>query len=145
MALRSALLTRTFLKAAALEFGNGFAGLGVEQCARGSLVSHDMIGGIDHEAIVAERLQNGGGLRRRLGRQLSDRGCGLGKLVVEELRERVVDGVGASGGRERHESQDTDQRAESLAHDTCESNRGRRRDDDSIRGNGLCRGRLKAA
>ena len=58
-----------------------------------------MIGGIDHEAIVAERLQNGCGLRRRLGGQFADRGGGLRKLVVEELRQRVVDGVGAGGGR----------------------------------------------
>ena len=100
------------MKAAALESGIGFAGLGVEQRARGSLVGHDMIGGIDHEAIVAERLQNGRGLRRRLGRQFADRGRGLGKLVVEELRQRVVDGVGAGGGRERHEGEDTDRAQE---------------------------------
>ena len=58
-----------------------------------------MIGGIDHEAIVAERVQNGGRLRRRLGGQFADRGCGLGKLVVEEPRQRVVDRVGARGAR----------------------------------------------
>ena len=60
------------------------------------------------QAIVAERFQNGGGLRRRLGGQFADRGCGLGKLVVEELRQRVVDGVGAGGRCERHEGEDAD-------------------------------------
>ena len=62
-----------------------------------------MIGGIDQQAIVAERLQNGRGLRRRLGRQLADRSLGLREFVVEKLRQRVVDRVGAGGGREREQ------------------------------------------
>ena len=85
------------MKAEALELGMGLACLGVEQRASGSLVGDDVIGGIDEQPIVAERLQNGCGLRRRLGGQFADRGCGLRKLVVEELRQRVVDGVGAGG------------------------------------------------
>jgi hypothetical protein len=55
-----------------------------------------MIGCIDHEAIVAKRLQNGGGLGRRLGGEFADCGRRLGKFVVEEFRQRVADGVGAS-------------------------------------------------
>ena len=58
-----------------------------------------MIGGIDHEAVVAERIQDGGRLGRRFGGQLADCGCGLGKLVVEKLSQRVVDGVGPRGAR----------------------------------------------
>ena len=68
-----------------------------------------MIGGIDQQAIVAERLQNGCGLRRRLGRQLADRGLRLRKFVVEKLRQRVVDGVGASSGCD-HEQRETSAR-----------------------------------
>ena len=69
-----------------------------------------MIGGIDQQAIVAERLENGRGLRRRLGRQLADRRRGLRKFVVEKLGQRVVDGVGAGRGRE-HEQRENPERA----------------------------------
>ncbi len=96
------------LEGGGLGIGNGFACFGVEQRARGSLVGDDVIGGIDHEAIVAKRLQDGGGLRRRLGGQFADRGGGLGKLVVEELRQRVVDGVGADRRREHDEGENPD-------------------------------------
>ena len=78
--------------------GNGLAGLRVEQSPRGGLVSDDMIGGIDHQAIVGERFQNCGGLRRRLGGQFADCGGCLRKLVVEKFRERVVDRVSAGDG-----------------------------------------------
>ena len=88
--------------------GNGFAGLGVEHRAGGGLVGDDFIGWINEKAIVGQRFENGRGLRRRLGGQLSDRGCGLGKLVVEEFRQRVVDGVGAGDRCERYDSEDTD-------------------------------------
>ena len=47
--------------------GNRLAGLGVEHRAGGGLVGDDFIGLIDHEAVVGQRFENGGGLRRRLG------------------------------------------------------------------------------
>ena len=87
---------------------NGLAGLGVEKHAGDRLVGHEMIGGIDQQAIVAERLQNCCGLRRRLGRQFADRSLGLRKFVVEKFRQCVVDRVGAGGGREREQRQDAE-------------------------------------
>ncbi len=104
MAFLSELLTRTFLKADGLGAGNGRACLGVDERAVGGLVGDDMIGGIDHEAIVAERVQNGRGLRRRLGGEFADRLLALRELVVEELGQRVVDSVGP--GRDRREQRD---------------------------------------
>ena len=65
-----------------------------------------MIGGIDQQAVVAERLQNGGGLGRRLGRQFADRSLGLREFVVEKLCQRVVDRVGAGGACEDSEGED---------------------------------------
>ena len=84
-----------FLEGGGVGVGNRLAGLGVEQRAGGGLVGDDVIGGIDHEAVVAERAQNGRGLRRRLCGQFSDCSSGLRKFIVEELGQRVVDGVGA--------------------------------------------------
>src|SRR5208282_1642757 len=68
----------------------------------------DMIGRIDQQAIVAERLQNGCGLWRRLGSQLADCRRGLRKFVVEKFRQRVVNGVGAGGACEREQRQDAE-------------------------------------
>ena len=101
--LLSALLTRTFLKAAASTPSTGAPVLALRIAPGGGLVGDEMIGRIDQQAIVAERVQNGRGLRRRLGRQFADRRLGLRKFVVEELGQRVVDGVGASGGREHEQ------------------------------------------
>ena len=70
-----------------------------------------MIGGIDQQAIVAKRLQNGRGLRRRFGRQFADRGLRLREFVVEKLRQRVVDSVGAGSACE-HEKRENAERAE---------------------------------
>ena len=72
------------------------AGLGVEDGAGDRLVGDEMIGGIDEEAIVAERVQNRGRLRRRLGSQFADRLLALGKLVSEESSQGVVERIGAS-------------------------------------------------
>ena len=47
--------------------GNRLAGLGVEQRAGGGLVGDDFVGLIDEKAIVGQRFENGGGLRRRFG------------------------------------------------------------------------------
>ncbi len=69
-----------------------------------------MVGGIDQEPIVAERVQNSRSLWRGLSGQLGDRRCGLGKLVVQKLGQRVVDGVGAGGGCE-HKQRDDAKRA----------------------------------
>jgi hypothetical protein len=66
MVPRSALLTRTFLKSGGAGIGYRLARFGVEQGAGGVLVGDDFIGLIDHEAIVGQRFENGGGLRRRL-------------------------------------------------------------------------------
>ncbi len=98
MALRIALLTRTFLKASALAIG--CAGPGVEDRAGRRLVGDDVIGRVEQETIVAERVQDRGGLRRRFGREFADRLLGLGKLVVEKFRQRVVERVGARGAGE---------------------------------------------
>ncbi len=102
------------LEGGGVRIGNGFASLGVDERACGSLVGDDVIGGINEQAVVAERVQNGRGLRRRLGGQLDDRGRGLGELVGEELRQRVVDGVGAGGAR-RHQRHGKTKRAESAS------------------------------
>ena len=67
-----------------------------------------MVGGIDQQAIVAERLENRRGLRRRLGRQFGDRLLGLRKFVVEKLRQRVVERVGAGDGRKREQGQNAE-------------------------------------
>ena len=68
--------------------------------ARRGLVGHDVIGGVDQKPIVAERFEDRGGLRRRLGREFADRRLGLGKLVVEKPRQRIVERVGARGAGE---------------------------------------------
>ena len=105
IALRRALLTRTFLKAAALG-REWLAGLGVDQRAGRGLVGHEMIGGVDHEAIVAERFEDSRGLRRRLRREFANGFFGLRKLVLEEPREGVVKRVGLGrAGREQRDSQ----------------------------------------
>ena len=98
MARRSALLTRTFLKASALATASPVLALRI--VARRGLVGHDVIGGVDQKPIVAERFQDRGGLRRRLGREFADRRLGLGKLVVEKPRQRIVERVGARGAGE---------------------------------------------
>ena len=70
-----------------------------------------MIGGIDHEPIVAERFQNGRRLPGRLGGEFVNRLLALRELVGEEIGQRVVDGVGS--GRDRREQRDGDsERAE---------------------------------
>ena len=96
MAFLSALLTRTFLKAAGVDAFDRRAGLGVEDGAGGRLVGDEMIGGIDQQPVVAERVQDRRRLRRRLGGQFADRLLALRKLVVEESGQRVVERVGAS-------------------------------------------------
>ena len=75
-----------------------------------------MIGGIDHETIVAERVQDRGGLRRRFGRQFADRLLALGKLVVEKFGQRVVERVSARGGGEQEAGEEREhaQREESA-------------------------------
>ena len=73
-----------------------------------------MIGGIDQQAIVAERFEDRRSLRRRLGREFADRCLGLRKLVVEKLRQRVVERVGAGGAR-RREKRENPERAEARA------------------------------
>ena len=60
-----------------------------------------MVGRVEQQPIVAERVENRCGLRGRLGRELADRLLRLGKLVGEEFRQRVVERVGARGRREQ--------------------------------------------
>ena len=71
-----------------------------------------MIGGIDEQSVVAERVQNGRGLRRRLGRQFADRGLRLREFVFEKLRQRVVDRVGASSACDDEKREDADRAEE---------------------------------
>ena len=83
--------------------GDGFAGLRVDDRAGRRLVGDDVIRLVEQQTIVAERLQDRRGLRRRLRRQFGDRLLGLRKLVVEELGERVVERVGPGGRRTTNE------------------------------------------
>src|SRR5208337_5293102 len=89
-----------FLESDGVGVRNRLASPRVEKRAGGRLIGDETVGGIDHEAIVAKRVQDRGGLRRRLGGQFADRFLALGKLVDEKLRQRVVESVGARGGGE---------------------------------------------
>ena len=53
-----------------------------------------MIGRVDQQAVVAESLEDRRGLGRRGGGELTDRLLGIGKLVGEEQRQRIVEAVG---------------------------------------------------
>ena len=112
IATRSALLTRTFFKAEALSAGIVAPVLALKIVPVGGLVGDDVIGGVDQQPIVAERIQDRRGLRWGLGGELADRLLALGKLVVEKLRQRVVERVGAgdSGDDETRKEREDAQR-----------------------------------
>ena len=67
---------------------------------------------IDQQAVVAERVED----RRRVGgagrRKRIDALFGAGEFVVEEFRQRVVDGVGARRGCAAEKEQDGDEARE---------------------------------
>ena len=107
---------------------NRRAGLGVEDCARGGLIGDEMVGGIDQQAVVAERIQNRRRLRGRFGRQFADCGLSLRELVGEELGQRVVERIGASRGRRQQRARRRRARGGRLERDAIGSNRGRHRD-----------------
>jgi hypothetical protein len=76
---------------------NRLSGFCVKERSCRSLICHDVIGRIDQQPIVSERVEDCGPLRRRLGREFADRLLGLGKLVVEKPRQGVVERVSARG------------------------------------------------
>jgi len=80
--------------------GAGFGDRFNRQRNRGlDVVDGEPCGSRDANAFAgaAERFENRGGLRRGLRSQFSDRLLGLGKLVVEEPHQRIVERVGARG------------------------------------------------
>ena len=86
---------------------NCLTGLGVEECPRRGFIGHDVIGGIDQQAIVAERFEDRRSLGRRFRREFADRCLGLGKLVVEKARQRIVQRVGAGGAGHEEKNEKT--------------------------------------
>ncbi len=80
---------------------------GVEGLAGGRLVDHALVGRIDIEAPVAERVEDFGAMRRRGGGDAGDRLFGLREFVGEKLGEGVVQGVGeGDAGQAREQSGD---------------------------------------
>ncbi len=76
-----------------------------------------MIGRIDQQAVVAERVENRRSLRRRGGGQLIDRLQSIGKLVGEKQRQRIVEAIGPrrAGTSEAAEEGENDERERERA------------------------------
>ncbi len=85
------------------------AGLGVDHVAGLGAIDQDMRDRIDQQAIVAERLEDRRRIRRPARREFADRLFGARELVVEELRQRVVERVGAREARAAEEDEGGEQ------------------------------------
>ena len=95
IAARSPLLTRTFLKARGVDAGELLVGARVDDVAARRLIEQQMIGGVDQQAAVAERVEDRRGVGGAAHGEFADRLGGLRKLVLLEPRQRVVERVRA--------------------------------------------------
>jgi hypothetical protein len=85
------------------------AGLGVDHVAGLGAIDQDMRDRIDQQAIVAERLEDRRRIRGPARREFADRLFGARELVVEELRQGVVERVGAREARAAQEEKGGEQ------------------------------------
>ena len=92
--------------------GDRGAGLGVDDRPVRLAGGDDVIGRVDQQAVVAESVEDRRSLGRRGGGELIDRLQGIGKLVGEEQRQRIVEAVGPrrAGKSEAAEEGENDER-----------------------------------
>ncbi len=99
-----------FLESGDVGLRDRLARLGVEHRSRRRPVGDEMIGGVEQQAIIAERIQYRGGLRRRLGGQFTDRFLALRKLVGEKAGQGVIERVRLCRRRERQQGDERNDR-----------------------------------